>query len=190
MSKKKAIILILTALFVIVACGLIWFILYGGKGDSDNAEPPENVPKTADVSGKSIADFIASEPSLTNFNKLIKAAGEDGILKTTANSYVVIAPINKAFNTLPNGYFESLLTADKMSIAQNIAKYHIAVLANNQITAGQKLKTQEGQEIIVGKEGDKLTFTSAKGDTALALKEPFKTANGQVYVVNHVMLPQ
>jgi uncharacterized surface protein with fasciclin (FAS1) repeats len=162
--------------------------LYGGKSTT-NEEPPDNTPKVSS-SNKNLADFISTEPSLSSFNKLLVASGENNTLKGTSTSYIVIAPSNKAYKVLPAGYYDSLLTTQKQVNAQNIVKYEIVAVTTDQLTAGQKLKTTQGQEVIVSKEGNKFTFTDAKGNVATALKNPIKTSNGSLIIVDNVLLPQ
>jgi len=189
MSKKRLFIITM-AILIIIGCVAIWFILYGGQGSSNTGDDTANSAPKATSSGKNLGDFIAAETSLQKFSKLLEASGENNTLKSTSASYIVIAPNNNAFKVLPSGYYDSLLNSDKQTNAQDIAKYHIITSTSAELAAGQKLKTNEGQEVIVGKDGNYWTFTSAKGDTATAIKAPIKTANGSLIIVDNILLPQ
>jgi uncharacterized surface protein with fasciclin (FAS1) repeats len=185
--SKKRIITLSVIVLVIIIIGLFWYIFYGGGSSTKQSEAPIVTSTTA--SSKDLGTYISSTTQLSNFDKLINAAGVSDTLKTANTNFVVLAPIDSAFNNLPNGYLDSLLTSNTQA-AQDIAKYEIASVPANQLTNGQKLKTSEGQEIIVNVSGNTYTFTDAKGNTASTVAGPQKTANGTIYMVNNVLLPQ
>jgi len=183
---KKSIITSTSIVFVIIVIGIVLYILYGGK-TTNPTNTNSNV--STGTSSEAMGSYIASTSSLNNFNKLISAAGVNNMLNNTTTNYLVLAPENSAFNNLPNGYFDSLLNTNSQA-AQNIAKYSIVSNPSGQLTSGLKLSTDEGQQIVVGVAGNQYTFTDAKGDTATTVSAPQKTANGTIYFVNNVLLPQ
>ena len=187
MSKKKIITIILAVVLIAIAGVSVYIIMTGGKDNKSNSEVTTTT--TTAASQKNLSSVITSTAGLSKFNQLLVAAGLEDSLKGTTLKYIVMAPRNGAFNALPVGYYDSLLTADKVTAAQNIAQYHIATVTTEQLTNGQKLRTLTGQEVIVGIAGSKYTFTSAKGDKATATSTQ-KTSNGTLYIIDTVLLPQ
>lgn len=189
MPKKKVLLIVFLIAFILVAAGLTWYIFNGGKNTDNTTESTVKTEKSTSSSSKDLASYISSKDELSKFNKLLYTTGESETLKSTATGYIVFAPTNEAFKMLPAGYYDSLLTADKKAIATDITKYHIVVATNDQITSGQKLKTTEGQEVLVEIKDGNYYFTSAKGDKATAIKVQ-KTSNGTLYIIDKVLLPQ
>jgi uncharacterized surface protein with fasciclin (FAS1) repeats len=187
--KKKILLIVFLIAFIIIAGGLTWYIFNGGKNTESSADGTVKTQKSTSSSSKDLASYISSTDNLSKFNKLLSTTGESETLKSTTTGFIVLAPTNEAFKMLPAGYYDSLLTADKKATATDITKYHIVVATNDQITSGQKLKTSEGQEVLVEIKGGTYYFTSAKGDKAATTKIQ-KTSNGTLYIIDKVMLPQ
>jgi uncharacterized surface protein with fasciclin (FAS1) repeats len=188
-SKKKLIIIILLIAFILIAGGLTWYIFNGGNGNDNSATSSTKTEKPAAASSKDMASYISGVSNLSKFNKLLNFTGESEVLKSTASGYIVLAPNDDAFKMLPTGYYDSLFTADKKASATDITKYHVIIATTDQITNGQKLKTSEGQEVVVAIKDGSYYFTSAKGDQAQATKTQ-KTSNGTLYIIDKVLLPQ
>jgi uncharacterized surface protein with fasciclin (FAS1) repeats len=189
MTKKKIFIIVAILLLILLTVGLSWYILYGGKDTGETPVDNETPAKTETIN-KDIVVYIDTQQTLTDFRKLLRAAGVSDTLKDPNTKYIILAPNDKAFDKLPSGYYDSLISGDKATSAQDIAKYHVISVTTDQITKGQKLKTLQGQEIIVGMNGQRFSFTSAKGDTATTQVGPIKVTNGSIYIIDTVMLPQ
>lgn len=190
MNKKKLFTIIILVILIVIGGGSIWYIMNGGQNTTDGKDANTYDSKPTTTSDKDIYSFISSDPKLSNFNKLLITTGLSDTLKVTSTKYIVMAPNNDAFKMLPNGYYDSLLTSAKIASAQDITKYHIAIATTDNLTDKQKLKTLQGQEVIVNISGGRYYFTSAKGDKASTVKTPQKTANGTLYVIDKVLLPQ
>lgn len=191
MPKKKIFVIVGLVLFILIASGLTWYIFNGGKDTDSSAVVTNNTTdKPQAKSTKDIATFIASQPNLSKISKLIIFTDQAETLKLISAKYIVLAPTNDAFKSLPDGYYESLLTEAKKTNALDITKYHIVIATTEQITNGQKLKTTEGQEVIVEITKDVIYFIDAKGNKAMAIKSAQETANGTLYQIDKVLLPQ
>ena len=188
--KKKIFVIVGLILFILITGGLTWYIFNGGKDTGGSTVTNNTTEKPQAKSTKDIASFIAGQTSLSKYNKLLVFTGESETLKSTSVNYLVLAPTNDAFKTLPNGYYESLLTEAKKSSALDITKYHIVIATTDKITNGQKLKTTEGQEVIVEITDGVFYFIDAKGNKAMAVKAEQKTSNGTLYQIDRVLLPQ
>lgn len=197
MSKKKIIIIIVLVVLIAIASGSAWYLFNGGKNGEDaksDTSAASTTKSNTPASTKDIATLIDEDSQLTSFSKLLTITGVITSLKSTGTSgsmtYIALIPNNDAVKNLPKGYYDSLLTAQKQSSAIDIAKYHVAQVASDILTDGQKLKTVEGQEVIVNVSGGQYKFTDAKGTTTNASKAGIKAANGTLFVIDSVLLPQ
>jgi uncharacterized surface protein with fasciclin (FAS1) repeats len=186
MTKKRIFTLIFFLILIAIAGISLYYIINGG----DNSQANENTKTTtATTSSKDISSFVSSNKSLSKYYDLLQAANLNNTLSGTNQKLIILAPENSAYNTLPKDYYDSLIST-KTDSAIDIAKYSIiTVTSDQQLTDGQKLKTQEGQEVIVGVNSKQTTFTDAKGTKAVA-KTIQKTSNGTLYIISAVMLPQ
>ena len=188
-SKKKKLIVSLLIALAVVGAGLAFYVFYGYKyfqnDDSQNNEP------IVSTSSDTIATIIGNNAALSKFNQLLTASGVNFTLQTAGANYLVLAPRNSGFDALPEGYFDSLLTTEKQAIAQNIAKYSVLNMPEGELTDAQKLITLASQEVILTlKDGEASSFTDAKGNVANVLEDAIKAANGTIYVVDLLLLPQ
>jgi uncharacterized surface protein with fasciclin (FAS1) repeats len=187
MRIKKILIIVGVVVLVAVGGGSAYFILTGGKSSETNSTPTTSNKNTV-APTKDLVALIEGNKGLANYNKLIVASGVKFTLQTVGTSYLVIATNNDGYKSLPAGYFDSILTTDKQAIAQDIAKYSVVILPSAELAKGQKLKTLDGKELIVGYT-NKFTFTDSKGNTANEVGVANAT-NGKLYIVDSVILPQ
>jgi uncharacterized surface protein with fasciclin (FAS1) repeats len=187
-TKKKFVVTFIIIL-VVVGAALAFYVFYGYKYFEKDAND-NGFDTTSNVATDDVVTLIGNNSALTKFNQLLIASGVNFTLQTAGTNYLVLAPRETAFDALPSGYFDSLLTAEKQTIAQNIAKYLVAVLPTTDLVDGQKLMTLAGQEVIVHLSDGLYTFTDAKGNTANVMGEARKATNGAVYVLDTVLLPQ
>jgi uncharacterized surface protein with fasciclin (FAS1) repeats len=188
-SKKKKLLVSFLISLAVIGAGLAFYVFYGYKYFEKDAES-NGFDTTSNVATEDVITLISNNSALAKFNQLLTASGVNFTLQTAGTNYVVLAPRDTAFDTLPVGYFDSLLTPEKQTIAQNITKYLVALAPTTDLVAGQKLMTLAGQEVIVGLTDDLYTFTDAKGTTANVMGEARKATNGAVYVLDTVLLPQ
>src|SRR6185437_10683331 len=112
------------------------------------------VAASVDVGGaamfpeKNIVQNAVNSKDHTTLVAAVKAAGLVSTLEGKG-PFTVFAPTNAAFGKLPAG------TVD------NLGKLEASAL-----TDGKKLKTVEGEELTVKKDGGKTWIVDAKGDTA------------------------
>lgn len=188
MSKKKILIIIFIVLLLIVGAGSAWYILYGGKMGSDNITEEQSVVPT-ETATKDIITIIDSAKNLSKYAKLVSSTGVEYTLQTAGSKYMVLAPENDAYDSLPDDYYDSLFASDKLAIAQRLTKYTIINMPEQALVSGQKLKTLHGGEVIVGKQKGKFTFTDAKANVAVT-EQTLKATNGTIYIIDSVLLPQ
>lgn len=131
---------------------------------------------------QSVADRIASEPSLATLNDLILKAGLRDTLAGPA-PYTVLAPTNAAFAAVPAKTLNEL-TADPAKL-KAVLSYH--VLPGNTPSAEIKTgnaKTVNGADIGLSRAG---TFVTA--EDAVVEQPDLVASNGTVLVVDRVLMP-
>jgi len=133
----------------------------------------------------SAADIVDTAISAGQFNTLVKAVQEAGLVDTLkgAGPFTVFAPTDAAFAKLPAGTLEALLH-DKAKL-QKILTYHVVA---GQVKAADvkpgAVKTVEGQSLQVRTKGGAVMVNDSK-----VIKTDIMASNGVIHVIDTVMLP-
>ena len=136
-------------------------------------------------SAASAADIVDTAISAGQFNTLVKAVQEAGLVDTLkgAGPFTVFAPNDAAFAKLPAGTLEALLN-DKAKL-QKILTYHVVA---GQVKAADvkpgAVKTVEGQSLQVRTKGGAVMVNDSK-----VIKTDIMASNGVIHVIDTVMLP-
>jgi len=134
----------------------------------------------------SAADIVDTAISAGQFNTLVKAVQEAGLVDTLkgAGPFTVFAPTDAAFAKLPAGTLEALLH-DKAKL-QKILTYHVVA---GQVKAADvkpgAVKTVEGQSLQVRTKGGAVMV-----DGARVVKTDIVTSNGVIHVIDTVLMPK
>ena len=159
----------------------------------------KNVTKTeVNQKGQSAVVDKDSDPnalqvaqSLDDFKTLvvaIEAAGVEDAL-VNAGPLTVFAPVNGAFDKLPEGLVADLLKPENKSKLAYILKNHVApanfpvkTLEKN-VRKNRKLYMASGKYLEVTKEGDALFVGGTK------ILKSVKVSNGWVHVIGDILVP-
>jgi uncharacterized surface protein with fasciclin (FAS1) repeats len=131
---------------------------------------------------------------------LVAAVKAAGLVKTLEGPgpFTVFAPTNEAFSALPAGTVQTLLKPENKAELTKILTYHVvpgrldAKALDARIMAGggeAKLKTVEGDSLIVKGSGTHLTITDDKGNTAAVTIPDVYQSNGVIMVIDKVLMP-
>lgn len=131
---------------------------------------------------------------------LVKAVKAAGLVKTLEGPgpFTVFAPTNRAFDALPPGTLANLMKPGNKATLKKILTYHVvpgrldSKVLDAKIAAGggeAKLKTVEGDWLIVKGSGTQLTVTDDKGNTADVTIPNVYQSNGVIMVINKVLMP-
>ncbi|WP_377487039.1 fasciclin domain-containing protein [Pontibacter toksunensis] len=132
-----------------------------------------------------IVALVQQNPNLSTFLELIRASDLVTVLESPA-PYTVFAPTNEAFAALPAGTVESLKDpAAKMELTR-ILQAHVLP---NRISAAEMqhnmpMKTAQGEEVIVTKDGAVLSVGGAR-----VITPDVQASNGIIHVVDKVLVP-
>jgi uncharacterized surface protein with fasciclin (FAS1) repeats len=139
---------------------------------------------------KNIIQNAVNSKDHTTLVAAVKAAGLVGTLEGKG-PFTVFAPTNAAFGKLPAGTVDSLVKPENKPTLTKILTYHVVPgrLEASDLTDGKMLKTAEGEELTVKKEGGKIWIVDAKGGTSMVTISNVHQSNGVIHVVDTVLMP-
>ena len=139
---------------------------------------------------KDIVDNAAGSADHTTLVAAVKAAGLVETLKS-AGPFTVFAPTNAAFDKLPAGTVNSLVTPEMKPTLTKILTYHVVPgrLTAADLKNGQVLTTVEGEQLTVMKSGNSVMLKDAKGGMATVTIPNVMSSNGVTHVIDTVLMP-
>ena len=139
---------------------------------------------------KDIVDNAAGSADHTTLVAAVKAAGLVETLKS-AGPFTVFAPTNAAFDKLPAGTVNSLVTPEMKPTLTKILTYHVVPgrLTAADLKNGQVLTTVEGEQLTVMKSGNSVMLKDAKGGMATVTIPNVISSNGVTHVIDTVLMP-
>ncbi|KAM9801696.1 periostin, osteoblast specific factor b [Neosynchiropus ocellatus] len=134
--------------------------------------------------GRTIQDVIEVEDDLSTLSDVALNAGLMEKLGQ-AGHYTVFAPTNEAFERLGIDVLERI--QDDKKVLQALLKYHIldSVQCSEAIMSGSTYETLEGNNIVIGCDGDSLTVNGVK----MVRKKDIVTTNGVIHLIDEVLVP-
>ena len=138
-----------------------------------------------DVSNPNVVQVAVGSKDHSTLVAAVKAAELVDAL-SNAGPFTVFAPTNAAFDALPKGTVESLLTPEKKDALIDILQYHVSVgvykLENLQ--DGQSIGQVNGSNITISKKGEDV-FVNGKAKIVGTVN----ASNGVIYVIDQVLVP-
>ena len=143
------------------------------------------------VPSKDIVDNAAGSADHTTLVAAVKAAGLVETLKG-AGPFTVFAPTNAAFSALPAGTVDNLLKPENKAALTGILTYHVVAGAfkSTDLKDGQKLKTVQGEELMIHYKDNKWMVHDAKGGMSNITIADVISSNGVTYVIDAVLMPK
>lgn len=140
--------------------------------------------------GNTIASIVANDP---NFSTLLAAVQAAGLVDTlnSAGPFTVFAPTNAAFDKLPAGTVNSLVTPEMKPTLTKILTYHVVPgrFTAADLKNGQVLTTVEGEQLTVVMSGGSVMLKDAKGGMATVTIPNVISSNGVTHVIDTVLMP-
>jgi uncharacterized surface protein with fasciclin (FAS1) repeats len=145
-------------------------------------------------------NIIQNAVNSKDHTTLVAAVKAAGLVETLQGPgpFTVFAPVNKAFDKLPDGTVPTLLRAENKDKLVAVLTYHVVPgrlsakdLWNAATKAGgkAKIKTVEGDELTVEFKSQTLTLRDAKGNVSRVTTQNVFQSNGVIHVVDTVLLP-
>ena len=188
---KKHILILSAVLFIaMTACKT------GGKsedapGEAVSNEPVEHQGQAAVEDDVSEANALQVAKSLDDFSTLVAAIEAAGVEDAVVNAgpLTIFAPLNSAFDKLPEGTVESLLQPENKSQLAYILTNHVAP-ANFPIKQLTK-EAAKGRKLYMAS-GKYLDVEDRDGDIYVGGTKILKTvsvSNGWIHVIDDVIVP-
>ena len=147
-----------------------------------SAQPDEPTSEVPDAGEDSLASVAADNESLNTFTIALEAAG---LTETFSQEgpMTVFAPSDEAFEALPDGLMEQLLS-DQETLTRILA-YHVIAgdVTSDQIQSGA-VPTAEGNPIEVQAGTDAITVNGAS-----VVEADLEAENGVMHIIDEVILP-
>jgi uncharacterized surface protein with fasciclin (FAS1) repeats len=159
--------------------------------------------KTVEVGGALMypsKNIVANAVNSKDHTTLVAAVKAAGLVETLQSDgpFTVFAPVNAAFDKLPEGTVASLLKPENKATLTKILTYHVLagkfsskdVVALIKANGGKaSVKTVAGATITLMLQGKKLVITDEKGNTATVTIADVNQSNGVIHVIDTVLLP-
>jgi len=145
-----------------------------------------------------IVDVAISSPDHKTLVEAVKAAGLVETLKGKG-PFTVFAPVDSAFNALPEGTVEALLKPENEEKLKAVLTYHVvagkytseSVLDLIKKNKGKAvIKTVQGGSLTLTTEGNNVLITDEQGNTAKVTKADLAASNGVIHVIDKVVMPK
>ncbi|HKQ59257.1 MAG TPA: fasciclin domain-containing protein [Candidatus Eisenbacteria bacterium] len=148
---------------------------------------------------KDIVDNAVNSADHTTLVAAVKAADLVSTLKS-AGPFTVFAPVNDAFENLPEGTVETLLKPENKAMLAKVLTYHVvpgrltAAELRKRVKAGKgtaTLKTASGGMLWVMMNGESnLVIQDETGAIAQISTYDVIQSNGVIHVINRVVMPK
>jgi uncharacterized surface protein with fasciclin (FAS1) repeats len=137
-----------------------------------------------------IVETAITTPKLSTLVAAVQAAELAQTLQGTG-PFTVFAPINEAFDQLPEGTVVNLLKPENKDSLVKILTYHVVSgkVMSTDLSDGQEIETLQGQKLTVLIEDDKVSIVDAAGNTATVIAADLEQSNGVVHLIDKVVMP-
>ncbi|WP_183030132.1 fasciclin domain-containing protein [Altericroceibacterium spongiae] len=183
--KRLAIPLLAGATLALAACG--------SEPAPEAAQTEEAAPEPTGPGP--IAAVAGENDDLSTFLEAVRSAMLGGSL-IADGPYTVFAPTNAAFEKLPAGKLDKLMTPDEQDDLGELINAHIVKGAFGSDALAKaiedgdgkaELETVEGDTITASKDGDTITLTDEDGHKAKLTDEGAEASNGVLYTIDTVL---
>lgn len=183
---------ILNVLAIVVATGV-----YALSTTTDGSVPPQN-GKVEIQDAPTIVGVASGNENFSTLVAAVKAADLVGTL-SSEGPFTVFAPVNAAFEALPDGTVETLLKPENKQKLTSILTYHVVsgkvmaadvVKAINDNGGEYMVETVQGNKLTLSLDGQNVILTDAKGGTATVAQADVAASNGVIHAIDAVVMPE
>jgi len=187
-NQLSLLFLILIALFL-VSCGEV--VKKEQATEHNTTKAVEAQGQSTIVDKESAANALQVAKSLPDFSTLIVAIEAAGVEDALVNvgPLTVFAPLNSAFDKLPEGTVETLVKAENKNKLAFILKNHVApanypdTQLKKEAKKGRKLYMASGKYLVVENREDGLYVGGTK------VLKTVQVSNGWIHVIDDVLVP-
>jgi uncharacterized surface protein with fasciclin (FAS1) repeats len=162
-----------------------------------SAQQNPDVGGAAMSAKKNIVENAANSPIHTTLVAAVKAAGLAETLQSEG-PFTVFAPVNEAFEALPEGTVETLLKPENKGQLRAVLTYHVVPGKVDAKSLQEAIEEGDGKASFKTVQGGQLTFMAedggvmvrdAEGNTAKVTIANVYQSNGIIHVIDTVLLP-
>ena len=189
--KKQILFLTAFLILVLISCKPEAKSGQEAPGPSATSETQEHKGQAAVEDNVSEANALQVAKSLEDFSTLVTAIEAAGVEDAVVNAgpLTIFAPLNSAFEKLPEGTVESLVQPENKSKLAFILTNHVAP-ANYPIRQLKK-EASKGRKLYMAS-GKYLNVEDKDGDIFVGGTKVIKTvsvSNGWIHVIDDVLVP-
>lgn len=152
--------------------------------------------KVVDETPNIVGVAIANE----NFSTLVAAVKAAGLVETLSGNgpFTVFAPVNAAFDKLPEGTVSGLLKPESKDALTSLLTYHVVagkfmaadvVKAIGDNNGKFSIPTVQGGTLVASLNDGKVILTDAKGNTSTIIITDVAASNGVIHAIDAVVMP-
>lgn len=132
-----------------------------------------------------IFDVVATSEVHETLQAALEVSGLDEVL-AAPGAYTLFAPTDEAFDNLPEGVLDDLLSDPEGALA-TILEYHTfgSIALSDDLTDGQTIETLDGRSVTVSVDGTDILI-----DDAVVTVADIVTVNGVVHIIDAVLIPE
>lgn len=147
---------------------------------------------------KTVVDIAVGSPDHTTLVAAVKAADLVGTLSGNG-PFTVFAPVNNAFEKLPDGTVNTLLKPENKGTLTKVLTYHVVAGNLDSKAVAKAIKAGGGKAELTTVSGDKLwammdgknvVLKDEKGNKAVVTAVDLKGSNGVIHVIDTVVMPE
>ncbi len=144
------------------------------------------------ASANTIVDIAAGDE---RFSTLVAAVQAAGLVETLQGEgpFTVYAPVNAAFDALPEGTVATLLQPENKGQLTNVLLYHVddRNLPAAGIPHGSNYfkPVLASERLCITKDGGGVSIADGTGESANVIIADIKADNGVIHVIDKVLLP-
>lgn len=144
-----------------------------------------------------IVGVAASNENFTTLVAAVKAADLVSVLNSDG-PFTVFAPVNAAFDKLPEGTVANLLKTENKETLTAILTYHVIAgkfMATDVVNAIKKgngsfeITTVQGTKLVASIKGENVILTDENGNSSTIIITDVEASNGIIHAIDSVVMP-
>lgn len=154
----------------------------------------------SNVNAQSSKDIVETASSLDDFSTLVTAVKAAELVEVLQSDgpFTVFAPLNSAFEKLPEAALADLLKPENKGSLQKVLTYHVIkgnLMAKDVLAALEKnggkmsVETVSGDSFTVMLKDGNVAIMDSNSNVSTVVKTDVKTSNGVIHVINTVLMP-
>ncbi|MDT0606329.1 fasciclin domain-containing protein [Croceitalea rosinachiae] len=170
------------------------------KNTAEETETAETEIQKEEVIEVQTPNIVGVAAGNENFSTLVAAVKAAGLVETLSGEgpFTVFAPVNTAFEKLPEGTLDGLLKPESKATLTSILTYHVVsgnVKAADVVKAIQDnngsfaITTVQGNTLTASLDGENVILTDAKGGTSTIVLTDVEASNGVIHAIDTVVMP-